>query len=278
MKSYFILLFSLPFLAVSQTGIQQKTIFFDSNSYQLNDSDKKELTSLFSNENTYNSTVSVFGFCDDVGTEKANELLSIQRAKTVSVFLNDNFKIHLDSIKGKGEIALSENEKNIQFARKNNRKVVISYSSLLPKKSEETNKSNLPSSEYKTLDDKLYVGDKIIINNILFLGNLTTFQDDEVAENELKKIVLFLQKNPNISIEIRGHVCCIPDYMKDSLDITTGKSNLSEARAERIYDYFISNEISENRMTFAGYGRQFPLPNNTNELNNKRVEIMITKI
>ena len=55
------------------------------------------------------------------------------------------------------------------------------------------------------------------------------------------------------------------------------RNNLSHTRAQKVFDYLIEKGISPNRMTYMGYGRKFPIPGGI-ESDNKRVEILITKI
>ena len=140
-----------------------------------------------------------------------------------------------------------------------------------------TTRTRQEYKNYKTFSDKLVVGDKIIIKNLLFKGNLTIFEDPEEAIIELEKIVVYLNENPNTTIEIQGHVCCIGSAHSDAHDRFTGKNNLSHTRAQKVYDYLIEKGIAPNRMSHKGYGRKFPIPGGI-ESDNKRVEILITKI
>ena len=159
--------------------------------------------------------------------------------------------------------------------------VYIEYTILEKQQKIQTNivKSNAPIVRlgYKTFDDVLEVGHQIIIENLIFEGSSTDFLDVEKADFELKKIVEYFQKNPNLKFEIHGHVCCISSSFRDARDNNTGLSNLSESRAERIYHYFIDNGIASERMSFKGFGRKFPRKG-VKEQENKRVEIVISAI
>lgn len=121
------------------------------------------------------------------------------------------------------------------------------------------------------------MGDKIILNKILFKGSLTFFLDEESATKEIEKIAFYLKEHPTMCIEIQGHVCCISESFSDAYDRVSQKNNLSETRAEQIYDLLVEKGISSERMTHHGYSRQFPIPGEEEHLN-KRVEILITKI
>lgn len=271
------------FLFISSFSFAQNTkeiviILFDSNEIMIKSSEKEKLVSFFSNENLIIQAINIEGFCDDIGTSENNLTLSSNRAKSVAEFLKKEFNLSPDSFVGKGEIALptysSEEE-----ARKNNRKAVIevTFSKATETKIESQKVTKDVFSEYKTFSDNLVVGDKIIVNNILFFGSSTNFEDVEQAGLELEKIATFLKNHPSSEIEIQGHVCCISASFKDAHDRLTGKNNLSETRAEKIYTILIEKGISSERMTHHGYGRQFPITG-AEEHYNKRVEILITKI
>ena len=262
----------------AQNSVETITVFFASNEFTLQSEQKEKLSSFFSAENTIIETISIEGFCDDIGSSEDNYILSKNRAISVKNFLQKEFNATVKTIEGKGEIAL-QNTISVEQERKNNRKVTIqiAYSK------KDTDSGSTPKtskdiySNYKSFSDDLKVGDKVIINKLFFKGGSTFFNEEEEAEAELKKIVAFLVLNPNVSIEIQGHVCCIPPQYKDAFDRVSGKTNLSETRSQKIYDYLIEKGISSERMTHKGYGRQFPILG-ADEQFNKRVEILITKI
>jgi outer membrane protein OmpA-like peptidoglycan-associated protein len=276
-KFLFIFLFISNF-SFAQNTKEIVTILFDSNEVLIKSSEKEKLVSFFSNENLIIQAINIEGFCDDIGTSENNLILSSNRAKSVAEFLKKEFNLSPDSFVGKGEIALPTNSSE-EEARKNNRKAVIevTFSKATETKIESQKVTKDVFSEYKTFSDNLVVGDKIIINKILFMGSLTIFEDDDQAALELEKIVTFLKTHPSSEIEIQGHVCCISASFKDAYDRFTAKNNLSETRAEKIYNLLIEKGISSERMTHHGYGRQFPIPG-AEEHYNKRVEILITKI
>ena len=234
---------------------------------------------IFSNETLTFYTIEVSGFCDDIGSLEANKILSDKRAQTVAIFLKSEFDINATSTLGKGEIALEDLNSNLDEIRKNNRCVSVYYTFTEDeiKPSDEAATTNPALKFYKTFDDELVVGDKIIIKNLLFKGNTRLFHKEEDALVELNKVVDYLNKNPNTTLEIQCHVCWIGKAHSDAFDMTSGKTNLSHTRAKKIYDYLVEKGISPSRMTHMGYGRKFPIPNGI-ESDNKRVEILITKI
>lgn len=276
-RIYFLFLFCCSLLYSQE---EQKTIvvLFNSNEFYLSSMAEGTLSSFFSDESLTITSISIEGFCDDIGSEENNLILSTNRAQSIANYLKKEFSLNCNSVLGKGEISLKNNT-SINESRKNNRKAVLEIT--FSKNSEEkiiaNNDSENRYKNYKTFSDKLVVGDKIIIKNLVFKGSLTIFENPEEAIIELEKIVVYLNENPNTTIEIQGHVCCIGSAHSDAHDRSTGKNNLSHTRAQKVYNYLIEKGISSNRMTHMGYGRKFPIPGGI-ESDNKRVEILITKI
>lgn len=94
----------------------------------------------------------------------------------------------------------------------------------------------------------------------------------------LLKLLQILRENPELNIEIQGHVCCA-DGELDGMDYDTGERNLSVNRAKAIYDYLVKNGIRANRLAYKGFGHTKPKidPERTKEDEqvNRRVEIMV---
>ncbi len=279
MNRLLIALIFVSFLANAQQKSNTIKVYFDSNSSNLASNELAVINEVFSNETLTFYNIDVSGFCDDIGSFEANTILSDKPAQTGAKFLKSEFDITTTSALGKGEIAIEGSNSNLDEIRKNNRCVSIFYTFTEDeiKPSDETETTNPALKFYKTFDDELVVGDKIIIKNLLFKGNTRLFHKEEDALVELNKVVDYLNKNPNTTIEIQGHVCCIGKAHSDAFDMTSGKTNLSHTRAKKIYDYLVEKGISPSRMTHMGYGRKFPIPNGI-ESENKRVEILITKI
>ncbi|MDI1254688.1 MAG: OmpA family protein [Flavobacterium sp.] len=268
-------------LAFSQKQHQQITVYFDSDLSTLKVSEIQKLQSFFSDQNQAVLAVAIVGYCDDIGSNEDNLVLSMKRAKAIENYLNTTFDINAVTVTAKGEIALSKTEiLNSEMARKMNRKTVIDIDYMDSKSIAETTLVKDPIDQYegyKTIADPLAIGDKIILRHILFIGGRTIFEDQEEADAELETLVAYFAKNPNIQFAINGHVCCITNSFWDARDLDTGKNNLSETRAKKIFDYFVAKGIDPFRMEHKGYGRKFPRENVSEQLN-KRVEIVILKI
>ena len=74
---------------------------------------------------------------------------------------------------------------------------------------------------------------------------------------------------------IQGNVCCT-QYTRYAIDRKTKKRNLSEARAEYVYDYFAKKGVNKKRMRHLGLRRKFPLGGESKF--DRRVEIVITYV
>jgi OmpA-OmpF porin, OOP family len=89
---------------------------------------------------------------------------------------------------------------------------------------------------------------------------------------ELDKIVRLMFDNPGIQIEISAHT--------DNVGTDDYNLKLSQARAESVLNYIVSNGIPINRLTAKGFGSSKPVADNNTEQGrqkNRRVEFKIFK-
>lgn len=119
------------------------------------------------------------------------------------------------------------------------------------------------------------VGEKAVLRDLFFVGNQAVLLP--VSEPELPKILRFMQVNPDLSIEIAGH---INQPAKTPDQLSRWEWDMSIDRAKVVFDYLLKNGIPDTRMTYKGYGNTemlFPAPGLTeNEYQqNRRVEIRI---
>ncbi|MCS7037834.1 MAG: OmpA family protein [Saprospiraceae bacterium] len=118
-------------------------------------------------------------------------------------------------------------------------------------------------------------GEKIALRNLLFYGNEAVLLPQ--SEGELPKVLRFMQLNPEVRIEIAGH---INNPLKTPAQLDQWEWNLSVNRAKLVYDYLLKNGISPDRMRYKGYGNTemiYPSPGATEEqqAQNRRVEIRV---
>ncbi|MBC8146608.1 MAG: OmpA family protein, partial [Bacteroidetes bacterium] len=88
--------------------------------------------------------------------------------------------------------------------------------------------------------------------------------------NELERLAKLLSDFPTLKIEISGHT--------DSIGTPEYNLELSIARAKSVVSYLVKKGISENRLTYVGYGSQKPVATNETEAGrqmNRRSEFKI---
>jgi len=109
-------------------------------------------------------------------------------------------------------------------------------------------------------------GKEVVLNNVVFASNSSKI--DSSSFKQLNDLILYLLKNPDISLEIQGHT--------DNIGSNNDNLILSTQRAEVVYNY-IRDKVS-NRLEFKGYGELVPLFSNTSEENrllNRRTSFII---
>lgn len=107
-----------------------------------------------------------------------------------------------------------------------------------------------------------------ILRNIFFPTGQWNLDERSMAE--LNTLVNFLEKNPDLVVEIGGHT--------DNVGTVAFNQHLSEQRARSVVNYLISKGISPDRLTWQGYGMSRPVASNDNEEGrtlNRRTEVKI---
>ena len=243
------------------------TVYFEFDKYNI-DAIQEQLVTDFVREidTTKLESIQIYGYCDDRGDNDYNLKLSKNRVNAVkNILVSNGFnKNKIVIVEGKGRILLDEySGGSLADIRSKNRRVDL----LIIKK------NSFGKGIYNSFQDHHEVGDRIYLENIFFeLGSSNLTQS---YQKELDRIAEILQKNKGIEFEIRGHVCCTPDYYKDAIDRATKERKLSLNRAKNVFRYLISKSVSSLRMNFKGLGNQFPLGKGDDY--DRRVEFLITK-
>ena len=291
MKLNFLLLLFL-FSITSVIAQEQFSIYFESNRYEFTPSESKRLNQWMSN-NPLIKVLGIHGFCDEDGTSGFNDTLAKKRINFVFNVIKDKVNIRED-FKTRSFGELHSNSK----IKAENRKVTLFYI-----ESKDFNRENeilgikeeivvLPKepiqypdklvfdnpdgtqSEYKLDVDfmekmsKASIGEKLKLENLNF--QINTFIVVPNSKGKMYELLVVMQKNPNLKIEIQGHLCCMPI---DRLDLST-------QRAKAINNFLVANGINENRLTFKGFGSSKPIyalpeKDENQRSANRRVEIMI---
>lgn len=283
LKKISILLLLIGNMLYAQTELKHE-VYFETDKYEVPETEQNRLLLFILQLQKLNlDKVSIYGFCDDRGTDSYNMTLSQNRADAIKDIFS-NYEIEeslISNVDGKGEILLKIVEtKDASIIRGLNRKVEIIASTKVEDEPEKevaskSDKKPLKKSERTAaiLKGNLEVGDKILLENILFKTNYSYISSE--SKKTLEKIAKVLKERDNLYFTIQGHVCCTQNA-RDAIDKKTRKRNLSVARAKYIYDYLAKKGIDKRRMKYVGMRRKFPLGGDPKF--DRRVEIVITYI
>ena len=108
------------------------------------------------------------------------------------------------------------------------------------------------------------------LSDIYFESN--SFQISSIAKNVIFEFTNYLKLNNNIKIEINGFTDNIGESIVNQI--------LSENRAKVVYELLIANGLDKERLSYNGYGEQFPRVNNlsiSNRAQNRRTEFRVIR-
>ena len=273
---------------------EQFSLYFDSNQYDLKTAEVDKLFAwIKANPNI--KVLALNGYTDEDGSTGSNETLAQKRVATVASFIRGKVKIRED-FKTRSFGELHKHSPKKQF----NRKVTIYYlhekdlhkedeilgikkatvSKLKSPKSYPQNividNPNGSQSEFK-LDtlfmrqvEKSKPGDKLKIENLNF--QLNTFAITNESRGKLFELLIVMQDNPNLKIEIQGHLCCM----------AFDRTDLSTQRARAVYKFLEAYKIQKSRLSYKGFGSTQPIytiPEVDEEQRaaNRRVEILVVE-
>jgi len=287
--SLFLLFFSIQVLQAQE----QVSYYFDSNKSELKKTEFQKLNDWIETNKDI-KIVAINGFTDEDGTIGFNDTLAQKRVDFIYNSIKDKVKIREDfKTRSFGE-QHSQSEKKAE-----NRKVTIYYieakdlareDEILGIKKEETvilpkQKKQFPQSiiiqnpngtesefslnvEFMQKIDEAQSGEKLKIDNLNF--QINTFIIVNESRGKLYELLIVMQQNPELKIDIQGHLCCMP----------TDRTNLSTQRAKAVSQFLRMNGIENSRVTYQGFGSSnpiYPLPEKNEEERaaNRRVEILI---
>lgn len=281
-------------LSIAAFSQEQVSLYFDSNKFVLTKKEENRLNQwLLANSN--NKIVAIHGFTDEDGTTGFNDTLAQKRVDFIFNKVKDQIQIRPDF----KTLSLGEKFKQSDV-KAENRRVTIFYilEQDIPREDEilglkkETaiveeakpeieypeklvfENPNGTKTEYKLdrefmkLVGNAKSGEKLKIDNLNFVIN--TFAIVPESRGKLYELLLVLQNNPQLKIEIQGHLCCMP----------VDRTDLSTQRAKAIYNFLITNDVYRARLSYKGFGSTqpiYPLPekNEAERAANRRVEILI---
>lgn len=117
--------------------------------------------------------------------------------------------------------------------------------------------------------EKAEKGTTAVLQNIFF--DVDKYDLKEKSVTELQKILRFLKENPSFKVEISGHT--------DNVGADAYNLQLSQRRAQSVFNYLVESGIDARRLSPEGYGAAKPLAPNTSEegrRQNRRIEFKLT--
>jgi outer membrane protein OmpA-like peptidoglycan-associated protein len=273
LKQLFFIVFFLLF--GNNISAQEKfEIFFDFNASIPNQVSLSYFEKWIQN-NKNAEILELHGHCDSVDTQKYNLILSQKRINKILQILKNN-QIQINE--GLQKIPYGKNFKQSKIQAEN-RKVVVFYRNLNAD-SEDKSKANVWENRKPMLFDdpliplrekitKVKKGDRIQLEGINFHFN--TFRVVKESEPILDELIEVMNENPNLKIEIQGHMCC---------NENTKELQLSIQRSRFIYRYLNLKGIDKKRISYKGFGTSKPIftipeKNEEERAKNRRVEIEI---
>lgn len=283
------------FFILTISGQEQTSFYFESNQFQLKTQECNRLEKWIY-ENPKVKIVGINGYTDEDGSIGYNDTLAQKRVVTIYNRVENKVAIR-DDFKTRSFGKLHQQSTN----KAENRRVTVFYllESDIPRENEIlgiVEKKPVPKTKPKRqypdiievrnpdgslsqieLDrafmervDQAQPGEKLKLENLNF--HLNTFAIVKESRGKLYEILMVMNQNPDISIDIQGHICCM----------TNDRNNLSGQRAKAVWQFLTMNGIEKSRLSYKGFGITQPLYlipelNEDERAANRRVEIEIIK-
>ena len=275
-------LFLILFFNIITLSAQDKLVlFFDFNQDIINEKSQHDFCKWLEHSKG-KEILKIQGFCDSIDSNSYNKELSFRRANNVLALLEFN-KVHLSE---KLELyGLGEDFQQLKN-QSDNRKVFVYYQDKISVKKKMDNENlvfeNTPEKEVQVNETKNTISlvekvNKAKVGDLIKLENLNFYFNSEkiIVESEpiLSDLLQVLKMNPQLKINIYGHICCNdnPNDVK-----------LSYRRSKFVFDYLIRNGIATSRLGHKGFGSSRPIyalpeKNEAERIANRRVEILVVK-
>lgn len=288
MRKLILLIFSCLILPAAAQKADTLRLFYPINVKESAQNDARIDSTLTALKGNF-VDLSIFGYADFLCGPKYNADLSKARAAHVKDrFLEKGGNtVNIVICEGKGESCSIDNKSREGEPTQRKVEVIIEKAVVInvndsklqdPKKEEKTEeKKEEPKKEPKKEITELSVGESVSIEGLNFEPGRHVLRKESVVP--LKKLLTTLQENPNLKVEIQGHVCCIGPGETDGVDFDTHEERLSENRAKAIYYYLIQKGISKDRLRYKGFGgtqpKIYPEKSFEDQQANRRVEIKV---
>jgi outer membrane protein OmpA-like peptidoglycan-associated protein len=250
-------LLAIFFMAFGVANAQEKfTAYFDFDIDEANHPSVAKLSEWIKN-NPDAEVIKIHAYADTIGHATYNIDLSERRANYVLQQLRSNNIAIADDldVKGLGEYHSASHKPK-------ERKAIIYY-----RKKEAVSSNPRPDNFYNKIKNAK-VGDKLKLPNL----NFYNYSDVVLPQSEKTLWVLLdiMRANPELRIEIQGHICCE----------VAETDEISLKRAQAIYNFLIRGGIEKSRLSYRSFASTrpiYPLPEKSEaeRIANRRVEIEI---
>lgn len=264
-------IFSLSVIA--QTDSILGKVYFDFDQWAITPASAASLQQLAANNKNITG-ITLTGRTDLRGNYVYNDSLATRRVVAVEKYLLelgfDPAKIIKRTALGKRN-PIAEQESNTATRNQLNR--VVELSGIV------TEATTTPAPPVKALQEQIKEGKaNIILNNLNFEGGRHILLP--TSQPMLNEVLEVMKNNPNLQVEIRGHICCA-ETKEDGLDIDTNENLLSRNRAREIYRYLVNNGIASSQLSYKGMGASEKIVKEEltekDRETNRRVEFVIIK-
>ncbi|QIE60416.1 OmpA family protein [Rasiella rasia] len=257
------ILFFSTILCAAQQQQGEWSLYFENDAHQLTKAHKVLIDSIKRTALVATDSIVVKGYASSPANEAYNLKLSEKRALNTKNAFPEYYTIIAN---GFGELQGDEAK---------NRRVDIMIWAVYQEKLALKNSTANPTKVPEKINDftKMNAGEKIALAGIYFYPGRDDIRNDSYAA--LNELLAYLKENKSVTFRLLGHVCCGKKYEpgRDGYNNRTGKNNLSEARAKRIYNFLHENGIAKKRMSSRGYA--FRYPTGKGDDFDRRVEIEI---
>ncbi len=291
---YLCLFIWVSVIALAQPRTYTLSLYYNIDQTKPADNYKK-LDSVYGSLLKEKYAVTITGYADYLSTEDYNVNLSLRRAEAVKQYLakkDEGVSFVFNACAGLGEknstsSASKEGEPeqrrvDVSFKELFHSKKIGTRENIIQKdsvtKTDPANGARKPSSASTSTKkiEEMKTGESITVEGLNFIPGRHIPVESSVPV--LEKLLKTMRENPNLKIEIQGHICCIYET-KDGYDYDTHDMNLSANRALTVYNYLVKNGIDKKRLTYHGYGRTQPKieieKTPEDEQVNRRVDIKI---
>jgi len=264
--SYLLIFFTLGISA--QHSEKKFSLYYENDQFELTPRHFILIDSLKSIPNKSLYDIHIKGYTNSVGEEQYNLELSRKRAENVKKELRE---FTIISTRGFGELqGETANNRRVDILIHLKEDHIAVEGEIIEKPVVEEAQPSLVSLEIPKK------GDKVTLQGIMFYPDRDVIMDESIPA--LQELINYLKRHPKVRFKLIGHICCGDDERRylDLKNVRTGKDNLSEARAQSLYNYLVKNGIDKRRMRYIGMAYRYPT--GKGDEFDRRVEIEITSV